>query len=179
MGNCLLGGGHSDPVIENDRVLLASNNSSNLNTGGSSPARNCSNFRLFQSVGGIWDQLSNEDLLVGVERLGHNVQQFPRLGLELVLLGSRSGLLCKSRWSYQGALEPARVKIGADRWIAATYSLEINPFWAKSFFSCHTRVIIFFRIKVRWRHKPEYDGFRISLKIEQPFRTGFGCRECV
>mmetsp|Transcript_17878 Transcript_17878/g.47359 ORF Transcript_17878/g.47359 Transcript_17878/m.47359 type:complete len:491 (+) Transcript_17878:1006-2478(+) len=41
---------------------------------------------LLASVGGIRDQLPDEHLLVGVQRLRHDVQQLLGLGLELVLL---------------------------------------------------------------------------------------------
>ena len=42
---------------------------------------------LVDGVGGVADQLAEEDLLVGVERVGDEVEELLQLGLELQLLG--------------------------------------------------------------------------------------------
>mmetsp|Transcript_76811 Transcript_76811/g.222990 ORF Transcript_76811/g.222990 Transcript_76811/m.222990 type:complete len:357 (+) Transcript_76811:1210-2280(+) len=47
--------------------------------------------QLLASIGGVGDELADEDLLVGVERLRYDVQQFLRLSLELVRLGGARG----------------------------------------------------------------------------------------
>ncbi len=46
-----------------------------------------------EGVRGVRDELAQEDLLVRVERVDDDVQQLPRLGLELVGLGLRAHLL--------------------------------------------------------------------------------------
>ena len=55
-------------------------------------------------IGGIRDQLAQENILVGVERMDDQVEQLGYLGLELVVFGSHESDLL---WQYEQELGPA------------------------------------------------------------------------
>ena len=82
---------HADAVVPHGQRALRSASASRRIS--SSPSRlqlgprDRLEAQLVQRVGGVGDELAQEDVLVGVERVDHEVQQLPDLGLELVPLG--------------------------------------------------------------------------------------------
>ena len=61
-----------------------------LRSGSPSSSSGCGNrlvAQLVERIGGVGDQLAQEDVAVGIDRMHHEMQELGHLGLELVRLG--------------------------------------------------------------------------------------------
>ena len=85
---------HADAVVgDGQRAGLVVGGDADLALAGELGVRQGQETPLVEGVGGIGDQLAQEDLAVGVDRVDHHVEEFFDFGLELHMFGHGISLL--------------------------------------------------------------------------------------